>query len=150
MRGVPGNPVACKTCGLQKAAPKDHLCNGCRMRGRPNATKRFFWTEEFDTRLRAAYRARSREELSRNLDLLERLTQFTRVVILGGAAELGLSFDRRRPWSVSEFEFVGENLGKLSIKVIAQKLGRSYCSVEAQVRNLNFSARSPKAIASKM
>lgn len=111
------------------------------MKSRPNPAKRFFWTAVFDERLKAAYRAESRQELSRNLNHLERLTRFTRVVILSRAAELGLSFDRRRLWSSGEIEFVSENLGKLSITKIACKLRRTYCSVKAQVRRLNFSAR---------
>ena len=141
MRGVPGNPVVCRTCTEKKAAPKDRLCNSCRMKSRPNARKKFFSTEEYDSRLRAAYRASTRDELSRHLDHLQRLTQFTRVVILSRAAELGLSFGRRRAWVADEVEFVSDNLGKVSITAIARKLSRSYCSVRAQVRTLQFSAR---------
>jgi hypothetical protein len=142
MRGVPKFPVLCSVCGELNGAPKDKLCHACRLRSRPNSRKRFFWTKEFDGRLRDSYtRASTRSELTASLDALQRLTGFPRFVILARAADLGLSFLRRRPWSDEELHFLKSNAGRLSMKALAARLSRSYYSVKAAIRSTELDGR---------
>lgn len=141
MRGIPSNPVTCLKCGTKKGAPKDQLCHACRMTGRPNPNKKFFWNSEWDARLRSAYtNSRNRKELSLNLDYLQKLSGFTRVAILARAAESGFSAHKRR-WTAEDLDLLREQLGKQSKSAIARKLRRSYWSVKAQVSKLGLSAR---------
>jgi len=112
------------------------------MQGRPNPRKRFAWTSEFDALLESAYRrARNREELSRSLTALELRTGFTRVVILGRAVHLGLSFSRRRPWTPEETGLLELYAGRYSPASIARKLRRTFPSVKAKVKELEISVR---------
>lgn len=142
MRGVPNKPVRCLRCTRMKACARDQLCHSCRMRGRPNPRKRFLWTTEFDSLLASAYRrAQNREELSRSLNALEHRTGFTRVVILTRAVHLGLSFSRRRPWTAEETTLLEACAGRYSPASIARKLGRTFASVKAKVKELEISVR---------
>lgn len=142
MRGVPRKPVMCLRCNRMKACAKDRLCHSCRMTGRPNPQKRFTWTTEFDALLVSAYRrAQNREELSRNLTAFRARTGFTRVVVLARAAQLGLSFVRRRPWTREETALLGCLAGRYSTTYIARKLKRTFASVKAKVKQLDISVR---------
>jgi len=142
MRGIPNHPVTCSKCGSGNGCPRDGRCHRCRITGRPNPNKRFFWTAELDTALTRAYRrARNRRELSDNLNQVQRLSGFTRVVILSRAEALGLSFCAKRPWTQAEIESLREDLGTLSKSQIARRLGRSYYSAKAQVTRLALTAQ---------
>ena len=142
MRGIPNHPVTCCKCGGGNGCAKDSRCHRCRIKGRPNPNQRFFWTSDLDTALVRAYRrATTRRELTSNLNHIQRLSGFTRVVILSRAEVLGLSFAVRRPWNEAEVESLREDLGTLSKSQIATRLGRTYCSVKAQVARMGLSAR---------
>ena len=142
MRGIPNHPVICGKCGGGNGCPKDSRCHRCRIKGRPNPNKRFFWTADLDNALIRAYRrAGTRRELTSNLNHIQRLSGFTRVVILSRAEALGLSFAVRRPWKEAELESLREDLGTLSQSQIARRLGRTYYSVKAQAARMGFSAR---------
>ncbi|MCU1255159.1 MAG: hypothetical protein JWM83_1458 [Candidatus Angelobacter sp.] len=141
MRGIPNHKVRCSKCGSIEGCQKDQLCHACRIKSRPSPNKRFFWTPDLDQALTRAYQeARSREELTDNLDHIGRRTGFTRIVILSRAAALGLG-SRRRRWTKEEAQQLAEWAGTLSNAVIARKLGRSYCSVKREVCRLGLSAR---------
>jgi hypothetical protein len=75
------------------------------------------------------------------LNHIQRLSGFTRVVILSRAEVLGLSFAMRRPWNKTEVESLRAGLGTLSQSQIARRLGRTYYSVKAQVARMSLSAR---------
>src|SRR5262249_18019486 len=140
MRGIPSHPVTCCKCGNDNGCPKDGQCHRCRITGRQNPNKRFFWTTDLDNALTRAYRrARNRRELTDNLNHVQRLSGFTRVVILSRAEAMSLSFYAKRPWKEAEIESLRENLGTLSKSQIARRLGRSYNSVKAQVTNMRLS-----------
>lgn len=142
MRGIPNHPVTCGNCGGDNGCPKDGRCHRCRIMGRLNPNQRFCWTSDLDNALIRAYRgAGSRRELSSNLNHVQRLTGFTRVVILSRAQSLGLSFCARRPWAPDEIELLGEALGTLSKSQIARRMGRTYYSVKAQVARMTRTAR---------
>src|SRR5262245_19922923 len=103
MRGIPNNPVKCSRCGRMNGCHSDQLCHRCRILGRQPAGRKFLWTSELDEILRRAYKnADNRQELSTNLNHLQRLSGFTRNVILSRAVQLGLSFSTRRPWTNEE------------------------------------------------
>jgi hypothetical protein len=142
MRGMPNKPVRCLRCIQTNACAKDQLCHSCRLKARPNPRKRFTWTTEFDALLVSAYRrAQNRQELSRSLTVLQQRSHFTRVVILARAAHLGLSFSRRRPWTSAETTLLQSWAGCYSPASIARKLGRTFNSVKAKVKQLEISVR---------
>src|SRR5262245_8378365 len=132
MRGVPSNPVKCITCRRMNACASDGLCHGCRLLGRPTRRK-FNWTPELDEILRRSYKnANRREELSANLDDLQRRSGFTRSVILSRAVQLGLSFSTRRPWTDQELIVLEVRTGQATVKALATRLNRSHSSVKAK------------------
>ena len=142
MRGMPNKPVTCLVCGWMKACAADQLCHSCRISSRPNARKRFVWTTEFDALLVSAYRrAQNREDLTRSLTALHRLTRFTRVAILARAVQLGLSFSRRRPWTPAEITVLESSAGCYSPSSIARKLQRTVGSTKAKMKQLEISVR---------
>lgn len=142
MRGVPNNPVKCVRCGRMTACAADRLCHACRIIGRPNNRKCFVWTAEFDALLESAYsRAKNRTELSRSLTALQVRTGFTRVVILTRATRFGLSFSRRRPWTTEDTAVLESCAGRYSTSSIARRLGRTFASVKAKVKQLGISVR---------
>jgi len=141
VRGIPNNPVACRSCGELKGSPADQLCHGCRIRNRPNPNKKFSWTAQLDQELKLVYQeSRNRVELTEGINAFQRRARFTRVVILARAAELGLSSPSRR-WTQTEIDILCDLAGSQSKSAIARKLGRSYCSVKAQCAKQNISAR---------
>lgn len=104
--------------------------------------KRFYWTDELDSRLRQAYqRAHTRAELTTNLDLLQRSCGFTRVVILNRAVSLGLVFGQRRPWTADDIDVIRECAGKTGPSALAKKLNRTHASVTAKLKQLALSAK---------
>jgi hypothetical protein len=119
----------------------DGLCHGCRLLRRPTRRK-FNWTPEFDEILRRSYKnANRREELSANLDDLQRKSGFTRNVILSRAVQLGLSFSTRRPWTDQELTVLEGRTGHATVKALATRLSRSHSSVKAKLKDLGLSAR---------
>jgi DNA-binding MarR family transcriptional regulator len=72
------------------------------------------------------------------LNVIQRATGFTRVVILSRAAQLGLGFCRRRPWTAEEIEVLTESAGKATPRAIARRLNRTYSSVKAKLRGLEL------------
>jgi hypothetical protein len=142
MRGVPNHPVQCMSCGRQQGCAKDSLCHRCRINLRPNPRKRFWWTPDLDQQLVRIYQnTRRRQDLSKGLTHLQRLTGFSRVTITSHASELGLCHVQRRPWTATELDFVAENAGTLSISAIARRLRRTHYSVKAKASGLRRSMR---------
>jgi hypothetical protein len=142
MRGIPKTPVVCTGCSRLNGCIADQLCHSCRIRRRLPQNKRFYWSLELDAKLRHAYqRARTRIDLSHNLDLIQRSCGFTRPVILNRAALLGLAFCQRRPWATEETDMLGEQAGTSTVCAIAKKLDRSPASVKAKLKQLTISAR---------
>jgi len=142
MRGIPNNPVKCICCGRMNGCIGDRLCHSCRMKGRPPVGRKFIWTVELDIILRRAYRgARTRAELSTNLNSLQKSAGFTRNVILGRAVQLGLAFSTRRPWTTGELQILEDRAGQARPKALAVKLNRSHGSVKAKMKELGLSAR---------
>ena len=141
MRGVPNEPVKCSTCRRMNGCASDRQCHRCRLLSRPTRRK-FNWTPELDEILRRAYKnASRREELSRNLDHLQRMSGFTRNVILNRAVQLGLSFSMRRPWTDVEIIVLETRTRHSTVKSLAARLNRSHSSVKAKLKDLGLSGR---------
>jgi hypothetical protein len=122
--------------------PSDQLCHGCRILSRQPSARRFVWTSELDEILRRAYKnADKRQELSTNLGNLQRVSGFTRNVILSRAVQLGLSFSTRRPWTETEIEVLEARAGQESVKALAVRLKRPHSSVKAKLKEVGLSAR---------
>ena len=142
MRGIPNHPIKCSDCNRRRGCRADGLCHGCRIRRRPPASRKFSWTPALDQHLTRCYRAAdTRFELSRNLDSLQRLSGFTRVVILNRAAQLGLAFSKRRPWTPDECEFLALHAGRNTAGMMARRLNRTHASVTAKLKQMELSAR---------
>jgi hypothetical protein len=142
MRGIPHRPVTCIGCSARTACRKDALCHRCRIMGRPNARKKYFWTTTLDAMLRRAYmNAQNRVDLTAALDHIQRISGFTRFVIVAHAKELGLSFCEPHPWSPVEIAFLQEHMGSLSRRAIAVKLGRTSYSVKGKASRLDIRLR---------
>lgn len=115
------------------------------MRSRPPVGRKFIWTAELDTILRRAYgSARTRVELSTNLNSIQKSAGFTRNVILGRAVQLGLAFSTRRRWTTEELRILEERAGQATPKALAVKLNRTHDSVKARMKELGLSARISK------
>jgi len=112
------------------------------MRGQPPVGRKFIWTVELDSILRRAYKdAHARAELSTNLNNLQKRSGFTRNVILSRAAQLGLAFSTRRPWTTEELQILDDGAGQVTPKVLAVKLNRTHSSVKAKMKERELSAR---------
>jgi len=85
--------------------------------------------------------ARTRTDLTGALDHVERISGFTRFVIMAHAKELGLSFCEPRPWSREEIDFLQEHVGSMSKRAIAAKLGRTHYSVKGMASRLDIRLR---------
>src|SRR5215471_15404515 len=141
MRGVPNNPVKCSKCRRMNGCASDRLCHGCRLLSRPTRRK-FVWTSELDEILRRSYKnANRRDELSTNLNNVQKASGFTRNVILSRAVQLGLSFSTRRPWTQSEIKVLEAKAGQMTVKTLAVRLNRTHSSVRARLKELGLSAR---------
>ena len=76
-----------------------------------------------------------------NLNLIQRLSGFTRVVILNRAVDLGLAYCQRRPWTADEIDTLREHAGRVTPGAIAHKLNRTHASVRSKLKQLKISAR---------
>ncbi len=85
----------------------------------------FRWTDELDERL---VRIHEESGLSAAVSDVQSLTGWPRKVILRRAHKLGLPSRRvgvRRRWTMVEFRFVIESLNHMSVREIAEEIGRS-------------------------
>lgn len=57
------------------------------------------------------------------------------------AVHLGLSFSRRRPWTQEEAALLESLAGRYSPASLARKLGRTFASIKAKLKQLEISAR---------
>src|SRR5262249_48602634 len=104
--------------------------------------KKYFWTLDIEVMLRRAYmNAKTRTDLTRALDHVQRISGFTRFVVMAHAKELGLSFCEPRPWSPEEIDFLQEHAGAMSKRAIAAKLGRTHYSVKGMASRLDLRLR---------
>jgi hypothetical protein len=106
------------------------------------ASKKFSWTDGFDSILKRSYRtARDRNELIRNLSHIQHLTGFPRFAITGRESALGIAKIKKQPWTDAEMSQLRELAGSCGRKALARRIGRSEYSVKAALKRLMLSAR---------
>jgi len=138
-RGLYRHPVPCRLCPSQYAAPKDGLCLGCRGR---LLRQKYFWNPAKDEIVRRAWTAgTSAQELRRQIAAATRLIGYPRHMVRMRASRLGLTHDKRRPWSPEDKLYLREHAGTVSVKKLASSLGRSHTSVLAALDHLRIAYR---------
>jgi hypothetical protein len=101
----------------------------------------FRWTDELDKRL---IRIHEEAGLSAAVSDVQSLTGWPRKAILRRAHKLGLptrSVNSRRPWTMVDFRFAIESLNHMSVREIAQEIGRSEKAVWDMVGQRGIPAR---------
>ena len=101
----------------------------------------FRWTDELDERL---IRIHEEAGLSAAVSGVQSLTAWPRKAILRRAHKLGLPSRRlgvRRRWTMVEFRFVIESLNHMSVREIAEEIGRSEKAVWDMVGQRGIPAR---------
>jgi hypothetical protein len=101
----------------------------------------FRWTDELDERL---IRIHEEAGLSAAVSGVQSLTGWPRKAILRRAHKLGLPtrpLGSRRPWTMVEFRFAIESLNHMSVREIAEELGRSEKAVWDMVGQRGIPAR---------
>ena len=101
----------------------------------------FRWTDELDERLIHIYEEAG---LSAAVSGVQSLTAWPRKAILRRAHKLGLPSRRlvvRRRWTMVEFRFVIESLNHMSVREIAEEIGRSEKAVWDMVGQRGIPAR---------
>jgi hypothetical protein len=101
----------------------------------------FRWTDELNQRL---VRIHEESGLSAAVSGVQSLTGWPRKVILRRAHNLGLPSRRlgvRRRWTMVEFRFVIESLNHMSVREIAEEIGRSEKAVWDMVGQHGIPAR---------
>jgi hypothetical protein len=101
----------------------------------------FRWTDELDERL---IRIHEEEGLSGAVSSVESLTGWPRKAILRRAHKLGLPsrpLGARRRWTMVEFRFAIESLNHMSVREIAEEIGRSEKAVWDMVGRRGIPAR---------
>ena len=101
----------------------------------------FRWTDELDERL---IRIHEEAGLSAAVSGVQSLTGWPRKAILRRAHKLGLPsrpFGARRRWTMVEYRFVIESLNHMSVREIAEEIGRSEKAVWDMVGQRGIPAR---------
>ena len=101
----------------------------------------FRWTDELDDRL---IRIHEEAGLSAAVSGVQSLTGWPRKAILRRAHKLGLPtrpLGTRRPWTMVEFRFAIESLNHMSVREIAEEIGRSEKAVWDMVGQRGIPAR---------
>jgi hypothetical protein len=101
----------------------------------------FRWTDEMDKRL---IRIHEEAGLSAAVSDVRSLTGWPRKAILRRAHKLGLptrSLSSRRPWTMVELRFAVESLNHVSVREIAEQIGRSEKAIWDMVGQRGIPAR---------
>ena len=135
------NPAACAACPAVPDKLYKGLCIRCHLKKHRPAAK-CVWTSDMDDQLRQVYRrSENRTQLSAELTRLCSTLRVPRFYLANRARTLGLgSFQPRKRWTKRELLIVREFAGRVSVKAIAKKLGRSVQSVKHQMFVMRQSA----------
>jgi hypothetical protein len=106
-----------------------------------NAGPPFRWTDELDERL---IRIHEEAGLSAAVSGVQSLTGWPRKAILRRAHKLGIPsrpLGSRRPWTMVEYRFAIESLNHMSVREIAEEIGRSEKAVWDMIGQRGIPAR---------
>ncbi len=130
----------CRTCATWKAQ-RDGLCSACRLTALNVARASVVIPPTLIKELRLAYAGNSKA-VSANLDRIAQRTGIPRRRLRSFAYHQGFrATGQRRQWTAEEIEYLGENLGSVSVRYMARKLGRSASAVKHKASELQRSAR---------
>ena len=95
--------------------------------------KKYFFDGVADRLLREYYDSRTE-----TIDWLSQKLGFPRWAVKKRAQELGLARTKEMPWSEKEVSYLEMNLHRLSLAVLARKLGRSVTAVGLKAKRLGI------------
>jgi hypothetical protein len=140
VRGLAESGVACGRCGRPNADTTG-LCLYCRARCAGLARRKYYFTGELLTELRAAY-AGNKPAITKALNRLEHKTGWPRWAFTVEARRRGwITADHRRTWTPEEVEYLCNHVGVLSARRIAKLLRRSVESVTSKAERLELSRK---------
>ena len=95
--------------------------------------KKYFFDEASDHLINECYDSRTE-----TIDRLSQRLGFPRWVIKRRAQTLGLARTKEKPWSEKEIAYLEANLHRLSLAVLARKLGRTVTAVALKAKRLGI------------
>jgi hypothetical protein len=95
--------------------------------------KRYLFDQAADRLIRDCYDSRTQ-----TIDRLSQTLGFPRWAIKRRAQALGLARTKERPWSEREVAYLEAHLHRLSLAVLARRLGRSVTAVALKARRLGL------------
>lgn len=95
--------------------------------------KKYFFNEASDQLIRERY-----DSCTGTIDWLSQRLGFPRWTIKRRAQTLGLARTKEKPWSEKEISYLEANLHRLSLTVLARKLGRSVTGVALKAKRLGI------------
>lgn len=129
-----------RRCACGRPAASDGRCHACRLAELARARRRYHFTPELRDELRRVYCGRGRE-ITAGLDALCRKTGWPRHAFKLETQRLGLQRLVRREWTEREIAYLREKCCRVSMRAIANKLGRSWESTRAKAEKLRLSRR---------
>jgi hypothetical protein len=101
------------------------------------------WTPAEDDMLRRIYadNAHNKKLLSEALSFFEKRVPHPRYMVIRRALELGITVERRRPWTHLEIAILREFAGIKPVPVLMKELGRSHTAVVSKMEKLQLSKR---------
>ena len=95
--------------------------------------KKYFFDETSDRLISECY-----DGCTETIDRLSRRLSFPRWVIKRRAQTLGVARTKEKPWSEREVTYLETNLHRLSVAVLARKLGRTATAVALKAKRLGI------------
>jgi hypothetical protein len=95
--------------------------------------KKYFFDETSDCLIRECYDTRTE-----TIDCLSQILGFPRWTIKRRAQTLGLARTKEKPWSEKQVAYLEANLHRLSLAVLARRLGRSVTGVALKAKRLGI------------
>ena len=97
------------------------------------SAKKYFFDESSDRLIRERY-----DSSTATIELLSQKLGFPRWTIKRRAQTLGLARTKEKPWSETEAAYLEANLHRLSLAVMAKRLGRSVTAVSLKAKRLSI------------
>jgi hypothetical protein len=113
----------------------------CRVAAFGRASRKYHFTDELREELRAAYRLKKHPR-ARAIERLMKRTGWPKHAFGREALQMGLPTHHRHPaWKPEEDTYLQEKAGRLSVRRIALRMGRSMRAVETRIYVLSISRK---------